>query len=64
MARQKGNALCHTYTETGRNNHETIRWNSDHTERCPNLRYIGKRKECLLSDPKLCISKDKCLNNK
>lgn len=47
MARQKGNALCHTYTANGKNNHDTITWNSNSKPKCLNHRYIGKRELCL-----------------
>ena len=58
MSRQKGNALCHTYTNIGRHNHEQITWKSNKLLKCQHHRNIGKRGICLLNKKIDCKAGD------
>lgn len=54
MSRQKGNALCHTYTNIGRHNHQQMDWESTKKQKCDHHRYIGKRSICLFDKATDC----------
>lgn len=58
MSRQKGNALCHTYTNIGRHNHEQMIWESNKNSKCDHHRNIGKRGICMVEKSVDCKTGD------